>query len=322
MKNSNSNKYFIIIILFTLYLIFFRENKIKINEDFTNNNLNLLENIKKMSEYTKEINNTHKFEINTNNNIIFKKNVIVDSLNVNSENINILDKNFNQGIMEKNIDYIPIGTITSYNPNISLDVLESEYNYKNLLPKNWALCDGKYYLNFLYAYKHNFKLTNDENLEREILNNYNIQTYKYGINSLIHIPYEYKIHFIKTPNLIGRTIFGTNLDDDVLKQKYDKNTGDFSKKINALHLPEHTHKLVDPGTSYYPNNWKKWITGNEVKQNVAASYIQSNQHHQYTLVSTNNKPDAGKTSSIGESSNQAPVQSMPKYTSLMWIIKI
>ena len=170
MKISNSNKNFIIIILFTLYLIFFRESKIKINEDFNNNNLNLnlLENIKKLSIYTKEISNTSKFKVNTNNNIIFKKDVKVDSLNVNSENTNIFDKNFNQGIMEKNIDYIPIGTITSFDPNISLDLLQTVYNYKDLIPENWALCDGKYYLNFLYANKHNFKLTDNENLERQI----------------------------------------------------------------------------------------------------------------------------------------------------------
>ena len=322
MKISNSNKNFIIIILFTLYLIFFRESKIKINENFNNNNnLNLLENIKKLSIYTKEINNTSKFKVNTNNNIIFKKNVKVDILNVNSENTNIFDKNFNQGIMEKNIDYIPVGTITSFNPNISLDLLQTVYNYKDLIPENWALCDGKYYLNFLYANKHNFKLTDNENLERQILDKYNIQTYKYGINSLIYIPDEYKIYFIKTPNLIGRTIFGTNLDDDILKKKYDKNTGEIFKKINPLNLPNHTHKLIDPSPSRYPNNWKKFITGNEVKQNVAESYFQDNQHHQYQLVSSNIEPNYGKTSTIGKS-NQVPVQIIPKYTSLMWIIKI
>ena len=140
--------------------------------------------------------------------------------------------------MEKNIDYIPVGTITSFDPNISLDLLQTVYNYKDLIPENWALCDGKYYLNFLYANKHNFKLTDNENLERQILDKYNIQTFEYGINSLIHIPDEYKIYFIKTPNLIGRTIFGTNLDDDILK-KYDKNTDDVYKKINPLNFANH-----------------------------------------------------------------------------------
>ena len=49
--------------------------------------------------------------------------------------------------------------------------------------------------------------------------------------------------------------------------------------------------------------------------------IFNNQHHQYQLVSSNIEPNYGKTSTIGES-NQVPVQIIPKYTSLMWIIKI
>ena len=90
---------------------------------------------------------------------------------------------------------------------------------KNMIPRNWVYCDGKYYKKYQYLKE------DEENIGLENIDD---------INN--------KNEYIKTPNLIEKTIFGLNGVDD--KNNYNNSFGANSRNIQKfLEIPEHRHKL-------------------------------------------------------------------------------
>ena len=87
-----------------------------------------------------------------------------------------------------------------------------------MIPRNWVYCDGKYYKKYQYLKE------DEENIGLENIDD---------INN--------KNEYIKTPNLIEKTIFGLNGVDD--KNNYNNSFGANSRNIQKFEIPEHRHKL-------------------------------------------------------------------------------
>ena len=229
MNNNNLNLdlqeiILILIIFYALYLILCNNKLKKENFAQTDDNQKLANNIKILTNFVNEINENNRLDININEDIIFNNKTTIEKLNGYSHKT-LIFKN-SENILNKNTEYIPIGTIISFSGNI------------NDIPKNWAICDGHYYMLSKYSLTNNNLLINKD-ADKEILKKYNYPNFHIGIPHLDFIPLNKKNIFFKTPNLIGRTVYGCDIDDSNLGM----NNGEVSRLLSLDQLTNHKHKV-------------------------------------------------------------------------------
>ena len=129
-----------------------------------------------------------------------------------------------------------------------LDSNFTNFNFNNFkIPRNYVLCNGKYYKRFL-------ELSDDEE---------NI-----GIDSLESIDEEEQLKYVKTPNLINKTVFGLNVNFD-LDKKYVENEKDYIIKILDGYRNERINdNLILDNTQIAKHKHKLWYKNEERQYNT------------------------------------------------------
>lgn len=333
MNNNNLNLdlqeiILILIIFYSLYLLLCKNKSNQENFTQTDNSDKLANNVKILSDFVNFINEKGKLELNTNDDIIFNNKIIIDNLNGYSDK-SLVFKN-NENILNKNVEYIPIGTIISFSGNL------------NDIPKNWAICDGYYYMLSKYRLVNKNLIDNKE--DDKILKNYKYPNFDMGIPHLDFIPLNKRNIFFKTPNLIGRTVYGSDINDNNL----GKNNGEVGRYIKLDQI-KHNHKVLkiqEKGDkSSQILNLPNAITSDQLGYASAKGYrihIERNKNEASTGITFKNEYNNTKVNLpprdvvdkdynytdddiIGNSeifNFQKKLKTLPKSVGLYWIIKI
>lgn len=343
MKNNNLNLEDIILILIIFYSLYLLLciNKNRNKDNFTNID-NLQDNLKILSNIADESNKNNGYiRFNTDGDVQLN-NTIVDKIELYNNNFNNYNDDYKGDVLNKDTEYIPIGTITNFTGDI-----------KNI-PKTWAVCDGYYYLYSNFSIKNNFVLINKDD-DRKILDEYNFGEdfdFKNGIPHLKYIPENYKQYFFKTPNLIGRTVYGIDLNEENnLNTRYDKNSGEVKYMLNHNQINYHTHFSVKNGIRQV--KWNDINASNAVSSGsygrhtgirFTGSYgtvneMLSSMYKKLTILLppwygyktrydeiTNSIKLTGKTSNLNSEVDERFIQKkinvLPNSIGLYWIIKI